>query len=46
MRAKRVNCDLSIWGLGIYINTVAYRYVAVQFGPLWIYLYAQRGLLA
>jgi hypothetical protein len=28
-----------IWGFGIYINPDPYRYVALQFGPFWIYLY-------
>jgi hypothetical protein len=27
--------------LGIYINPRPYRYVALQFGPLWIYVYHQ-----
>lgn len=28
-----------IWGLGIYINPDSYRYVALQCGPLWLYLW-------
>lgn len=32
-----------IWGLGIYINPNPYRYVALQIGPYWIYVYHQTG---
>lgn len=44
--AQRIRCDWKFLGLGIYINTVSYKYVAVQIGPLWIYLLAEKGLLA
>jgi hypothetical protein len=37
---KRISVN-EIWGLGIYINPRPYRYVALQFGPLWIYVYHQ-----
>lgn len=30
-----------IVGLGIYINPDPYRFVALQLGPWWIYLYHQ-----
>lgn len=35
---KRINSN-EIWGFGIYINPRRYRYVALQLGPWWIYLY-------
>jgi len=37
---KRISRN-EIWGLGLYINPNPYRYVALQFGPFWIYLYHQ-----
>jgi hypothetical protein len=33
-----------IWGLGVYINPDAYRYIALQLGPLWIYVWHQAGI--
>ena len=45
MRKNRVYINWRYLGFGIYINTEPYRYFAIQFGPAWIYLYAQKGLL-
>lgn len=28
-----------IWGLGIYVNPQPYRYVALQLGPWWLYIW-------
>lgn len=39
-KIKRISCN-RVWGLGIYINPDPYRYVALQLGPWWIYLYHQ-----
>jgi hypothetical protein len=32
-----------VWGLGIYVNPDPLRYVALQVGPLWIYLWREGG---
>ncbi len=28
-----------IWGLGIYYNPNSYKYLALQIGPYWVYIY-------
>jgi hypothetical protein len=40
---ERVRCDWRFLGLGIYVNTQRYCYVAVQIGPLWVYLWVGRA---
>lgn len=30
--------DWSLWGLGLYVNLHAYRYIGLQLGPLWLSL--------
>jgi hypothetical protein len=45
MKTDRISYNDGIWGLGVYINLRKYRYVALQVGPFWIYLWAQKGIL-
>lgn len=39
---KRISKN-KIWGLGVYINPDHYKYVALQLGPYWIYIYHESG---